>query len=545
MGTTAEKLTYLNETKGLIKDNINLTGAGLTNQTPFRQYATDLKTALLNILNNGTDTLYNNFPKTTGTGTNISLNNTLQAPIRSVINGDTQQDGTPTPATPVEIQSVTGLQKVNVCEKNLFDNTFNNLGFWSGSVGQTTTFGYNANYLGAYCKVKPGIYSISRAKITNRFVIALCKDIPSKDTSSTGIVVARNDSAYKIENINVSSEYNYIAIYLSNSADTSDNLNLQIEKGSTATTYEPYQSQEYEINLGKNLLPNTATSQTINGITYTINEDKTITANGTATAHSVLNIYNTSLVLQPGTYMFSGCPKNGSWETYSMGYGTKNDSGNGALISTTEVFSGVPYIRIANGTTVNNLLFKPMVEKGSQITSYSPYFTPIELNKIGNYKDYINGTPDNWVLHKNIRKINIIVNSTITHYGGRHWIGFSKPSDSIMHDAGNFNRYKLYMEKAYYSNTSDAIYSYQTGLAAYAMGVMCNENDDPTTLKNQLDGSLMYYPLKEEITTPITNTELISQLNALYNAKSYNGQTNISVEGDLSMILDVSAIIDE
>jgi hypothetical protein len=36
--------------------------------------------------------------------------------------------------------------------------------------------------------------------------------------------------------------------------------------------------------------------------------------------------------------------------------------------------------------------------------------------------------------------------------------------------------------------------------------------------------------------------ELISQLNAFYNAKSYNGQTNISVEGDLQMILDVSAI---
>ena len=151
---------------------------------------------------------------------------------------------------------------------------------------------------------------------------------------------------------------------------TSINLTPTLKGRITSQMNGDTEQQSYS---GKNLLPNNATSQTINGITYTINEDKTITANGTATAHSVLNIYNTSLVLQPGTYMFSGCPKNGSWGTYSMGYGTYNDSGNGAIINTTEAFSGVPYIRIANGTTVNNLVFKPMIEIGNTITNYEPY----------------------------------------------------------------------------------------------------------------------------------------------------------------------------
>ena len=37
------------------------------------------------------------------------------------IQGDTLQNGTPTPSSPVPIQSVTGLQNVEVCGKNLFN----------------------------------------------------------------------------------------------------------------------------------------------------------------------------------------------------------------------------------------------------------------------------------------------------------------------------------------------------------------------------------------------------------------------------------------
>jgi hypothetical protein len=67
------------------------------------------------------------------------------------------------------------------------------------------------------------------------------------------------------------------------------------------------------------------------------------------------------------------------------------------------------------------------------------------------------------------------------------------------------------------------------------------ESEINTYLQN--NNIIVYYPLAEPITEPITNAELINQLNAFYNAKSYNGQTNISVEGDLPMILDVSAIL--
>ena len=91
MGTTADKLTYLNTTKGKIKDSINLTGAGITNQDTFRSYASKLKLGLIDIINNGTDTLYSNFPKVSGIGSNLSLTPTYEAPMRNLPLGNTYQ----------------------------------------------------------------------------------------------------------------------------------------------------------------------------------------------------------------------------------------------------------------------------------------------------------------------------------------------------------------------------------------------------------------------------------------------------------------------
>lgn len=146
------------------------------------------------------------------------------------------------PDKPTPIESVSG--------KNLFNNTYNNLAMWQGVVGEETTFGESDNYLGAYCKVEPGkTYSVSRVKITNRFVIALCKEIPS--VTATGLVYRRDDTATKIENITIPDGYNYLAFYLSNSGEDATGVNLQVEKGTNATFYVPYNHIGFKSN-GKN-----------------------------------------------------------------------------------------------------------------------------------------------------------------------------------------------------------------------------------------------------------------------------------------------------
>lgn len=129
---------------------------------------------------------------------------------------------------------------------------------------------------------------------------------------------------------------------------------------------------------GKNLFDlSNLTSQTINGVTFTPYYEngllKYINVNGTATANTVYNLA-TSYTMPAGSYILNGCPSGGSWGTYSMAYGDKNDSGNGKSFNLNDSYSGQAYIRIGNGTTVNNIKFYPMIRLSSVTdSSYEPY----------------------------------------------------------------------------------------------------------------------------------------------------------------------------
>ena len=406
MGTTAEKLTYLNTTKEKIRDSINLTGANLTSEDTFRSYASKLKKGYIDIINNGIDTLYNNFPKVSGIGSNLSLTPTYETPMKlNEIQGDTLQDGTPTPDTPVEIQSVTGLQNINVCGKNLFSgytkgikiNTSNGAEY-SDNTGASSDY-IPLNIVGSNLFLIGGLPN----NLFN-FVCAYNSNKTFLGRTSAGAITSRelNSNVFIGGTPQGTGDIAYIrvTIYENNSVsgviDDIDNAQIQLEQGSTATTYEPYTGNTYEVNLGKNLLPNIATTTTKNGITFTKNSDGTYTVSGTATANAVFSILTegdlTNPTLQTGTYTLSGCPSGGSGNTYKLdiSVGSYNqDTGSGVTFTLSEA-TQINYVRILvySGQTIN-AVFKPMIEKGSQVTSYSPYFTPIELNKIGTYQDSI------------------------------------------------------------------------------------------------------------------------------------------------------------
>lgn len=174
--------------------------------------------------------------------------------------------------------------------------------------------------------------------------------------------------------------------------------NIQIEKGSTATSYEPYEYLGPKIiNLGsgssskevlkvsynsRNLLPYPYyhSSISIAGITYTVNSDGTVTANGTATGRSafVLSVNKTNWM--SGNYTLSGCPTGGSKDTYSIitvnGF---SDVGSGITIPQSEL-TRISII-IKQGTTVDNLVFEPQLELGNKKTDYVPYFNTVVWTK--------------------------------------------------------------------------------------------------------------------------------------------------------------------
>ena len=142
---------------------------------------------------------------------------------------------------------------------------------------------------------------------------------------------------------------------------------------------------QQETTSGKNLLEVVATSQTLNGITFTINEDKTITANGTATGTAFFVIGTFSFIANTN-YILNGCPTGGAITTYHILIAdTANayDIGNGYNCVFTEDTTKNIVIRVQKGVTVNNIVFKPMIIKGSQATDFEPYTGRSFITKSG------------------------------------------------------------------------------------------------------------------------------------------------------------------
>ena len=125
----------------------------------------------------------------------------------------------------------------------------------------------------------------------------------------------------------------------------------------------------------KNFIQNTATTQTKNGVTFTVNEDKSISCNGTASSNVFFKIGDIQL---KKNCIMSGCPEGGANNSYVMrlynnGSVFKTDSGDGVLINS-EIQNGYAEIRIAAGYTCDNLTFYPMIRLASiEDDTYEPY----------------------------------------------------------------------------------------------------------------------------------------------------------------------------
>lgn len=160
-------------------------------------------------------------------------------------------------------------------------------------------------------------------------------------------------------------------------------------------TYEPYHPtvkqtlRDAEVIEGKNLYPVDMQSTTANGITFTVGADDVVTANGTASAVTVLN--NSEVTVPAGKYIMSGCPANGSDSTYRLTVnkvvggsevGLTHDYGEGVTLTLTEQTTLKAYPRIASGYTASNLVFKVMLRLATETDdTYEPYYTPLKDGK--------------------------------------------------------------------------------------------------------------------------------------------------------------------
>lgn len=419
-----------------------------------------------------------------------TLENVLEIDQIKKLKGNIQQDGTPTSSNPQEIKSVTGRQEIDVMGKNTLDvsnitttSYITNNGDGSITLNGTGTGGISFPLLKPYTLKANTTYTLS---LTNT------------NSSYSGATFILRNGNNNIIQINYSQEsVNYtpvndtiidtLRIYAPGNINFDNfTFSIQLEKGSTATSYEPYKNNTYEVNLGKNILNILDGTYYSNGVTANVSSGEII-LNGTASATAFIRISLGKKLnwINGKNYTISAFNEetNDNIKLRINTDGSLDTQLNSINANSTIMYSGVTdmlsdeiAIRVQSGTTLNNFKLKPMIEKGSQPTSYSLYFEPIELCRVENYQDYIYKNNDIWYKMPNILKIESYDGETIT-------------------------------------------------------------TDYKSTTGGLDIGATIYYGNNDPIPIEITNTELINQLESI---KLLKGTNNITITSDnLETIMDV------
>ena len=138
--------------------------------------------------------------------------------------GESIQDGTPTPDTPVEIQSVSG--------KNIFDGVLE-LGLINGNTGENlsnSSFIRSKNYIPVQ-ELTDYKFSTDNSSLADVLIYEYKADYTYNLTSNKHILLSKYLTTNK--------DTKYIR-FRSNDSFTNTNIKIQIEKGTEATDYIPY-----------------------------------------------------------------------------------------------------------------------------------------------------------------------------------------------------------------------------------------------------------------------------------------------------------------
>lgn len=565
MGTTSDKLTYLNETKALLKNKINLTGANITTDT-FRSYPTKLQNALLDVWNNEGEPIFTNWgTKVNGEGTNVKLDNTINARMKLTPKGNTSQTGTPTPTSPIPVNVVSGDNYIDICGKNLCPDNFTN-GVFNNNIGLIQSHDNNHISYENYIKVLPSTqyyikhnHSFSGTGSTSIFEYDKNKNFIQR----LGFV-GTNSTAFTT---NSETRYINISVYDNNGASI-DGFECQLEKGNQATTYETYIGHSYPLYLGvENLKDYTTdfTKQAGWSTEFAVSMGQIININIAQASSLVWGVlgydtsaYNGKQMTLSFDIKTSGDNINVYFDTTSTFAYTTNNANSVPISSeykrvsfTTNSANNCLYTMIKNTTTNTSATIQiknVMLSIGGK-TSYFPYgTTPIELCKIGNYQDYIYKDSGKWYLHKEIGKV-VLDGSESWGYAGATSIFYTTSIiDYATSDNVPFSNYYIGVNNVAGSggmvsqnNNTISFINISGGTTPRFYIKDTRYTDTINDLKTWLSSNNMvvYYALATPTNTEIKNTTLITQLEALKGAMSYEGQTNI--DGGF-MIVGASAL---
>ena len=415
----ASRITSIEGHISDIYDSVELTGVDTTDiDKNLVNVPNTLKEGYIDIINNGTDTLYNNFPKVSGEGTSLTLNNTYQAPMRNFLKGNTSQTGTPTPSSPIDVNVVSGDNEIIINSKNQLE-TYN----VSGTLnGVDYTFQDGVLTLNGTCSSTGqvtglGIFRQARGinyKWTYVYESGTCTDYggglymgatPTSTTSAGYGAGFRTNQSRTVGSFTNGEEHTYYLYMALNKNYTFTNYKIKpliVQGDEYSYDFEPYNGDTYDIDLPvENLLYINGTSRTHNGITFTINSDGSVTLQGISTDVAYVNLYtstNQLLITDTSkTYIFSKGTTNNDiglgiydyisgWVQKGVDY-TPSITYTRSGTETGQMFR----ILVKSGVTISTpLTIYPMLEVGTKVNKFVPYgTTPIELAEISTYNDEI------------------------------------------------------------------------------------------------------------------------------------------------------------
>ena len=177
-----------------------------------------------------------------------------------------------------------------------------------------------------------------------------------------------------------SEHYGNYAIPITNNSETANiYLDEPLREVGNEAEYVDYAEQKWH-RVRKNLLKNTATSRTINGVTFTVNSDGSVTCNGTANDVTWFDINRSFDIYAPDGRIVS-IGNQGSLNTFYLNIGYVGNVISSHKYTNTTHNNAFVHIIIVSGYTCNNLTFYPMIRKADvEDDTYEPYIENSEVD---------------------------------------------------------------------------------------------------------------------------------------------------------------------
>ena len=251
---------------------------------------------------------------------------------------------------------------------------------------------------------------------------------------------------------------------------------------------------------------------------------------------------------------FENIPANGdNWITR-----TKDDNANVITFTTTTGnYLAVTYFRTTDTITEQEMLNSIQIEENSSATDYEPYYNPVSYNidlnleniylaKIPdtNYKNRIYKNNGNWYFEENVRKY--IIDGTESWTTQSAYSGYYRYMFVLMENYKNDNlSYGVVGMNSHFIQRitqphGDYEYLYLQAANNNLLSVYIQIKNLSTiaNFKTWLSENnvVVWYPLATPVTTQITNTTLINQLEAI---SVHTGTNIITISNDNNIIPEI------